>query len=133
MLYLAGHPQKEGYVGIKEISEQLDISFHFLTKILQSLTQDGLLRSLRGPAGGVALNKKTHDIRVLDVILLFEGPSFFNTCILGLPGCGERQPCPLHDFWKQTQSSLQEKFRTTTLAELSEKVLAEGLRLSPCD
>ncbi|MBV6429743.1 MAG: HTH-type transcriptional regulator IscR [Haliscomenobacter sp.] len=133
MLYLAGHPQKEGYVGIKEISEQLDISFHFLTKILQTLTQEGLLRSLRGPAGGVTLNQKTKDINVLEVILLFEGKSFFDTCILGLPGCGERKPCPMHDFWKQTQSSLQEKFRTTTLAELSEKVLTEGLRLSPCD
>lgn len=133
MLYLAGHPQKEGYVGIKEISEQLEISFHFLTKILQTLTQEGFLRSLRGPVGGVALNQKTADINVLEVVLLFEGKTFFDTCILGLPGCGERQPCPLHHFWTQTKSSLKEKFRTTTLAELSEKVLAEGLRLSPCD
>jgi len=36
-----------GYVSIQEISEKLNISFHFLTKVLQQLTQAGILNSYR--------------------------------------------------------------------------------------
>ena len=49
------------FVSIRRMADELDISFHFLTKILQSLTSEGLLISHRGPKGGVRLAGVTVD------------------------------------------------------------------------
>ena len=53
-LYIAAAPSG-GYTSVREISEALGIPFPFLAKIAQTLTQAGILRTLRGPTGGVAL------------------------------------------------------------------------------
>ena len=51
-LYLASL-EPSGFVSIRDISDHLGLSFHFLTKIFQKLTRAGLLHSYRGPNGGV--------------------------------------------------------------------------------
>ena len=84
------------YVSISEISKSLDISFHFLTKLLQKLTVHGLLKSYRGPSGGVALAKPARNISLYDIIMALGEGELFTSCALGLKGCGERAPCPLH-------------------------------------
>ena len=46
----------------------------FLLKILKSLTQAGLLQSLRGPNGGYRLARKPKDISLLEVLEALEDP-----------------------------------------------------------
>jgi len=129
LLYIAGHKAKGEYVSIRELSDELKISFHFLTKILQSLTQRDLLESYRGPNGGIALKMAPEEIFLIDVVNIIEGEDFFDSCLLGLPGCGTFDPCPVHDFWKVTKAALKNEFETTSLAELSGKVSEKRLRL----
>lgn len=131
LLYMVSKANEDGYVNIRKMSERLDISFHFLTKILQNLTQAGLLVSYRGPNGGVAFKKPPHQIFLIDVVLVLEGPDYFDKCLLGLPGCGEKKPCPMHDFWKEIKGSMKHEFATTSLAAMGETVERYGLRLSP--
>ena len=50
-LYVASFCGERHFVPIREISEKLGLSFHFLTKILQKLTEAGLMESYRGPSG----------------------------------------------------------------------------------
>lgn len=132
LLYMAGR-QREGdtYVGIREMSETLDISFHFLTKILQALTQAQLLLSYRGPTGGVAFRVPPEQIPLGQVVRVLEGDDFFETCILGLPGCGSQKPCPLHQFWAGVRSEFKDEFDRTSIAELGQHALLRHLRLSP--
>ncbi len=111
------------------MAQELGISFHFLTKILQLLTQKGILLSYRGPNGGVALNVSPDKLVLLDIVYLFEGEDFFDTCLLGLPGCGEKKPCPVHAFWKDTKAALKLEFETTTLAALGEDIRLGNTRL----
>ena len=129
MVFLASKKKTEGYVSIGEISEHLNISFHFLTKIFQTLTQHGYLESYRGPNGGVALNKPAEHIFLTELVHILEGPDFFNTCLLGLPGCGVEKPCPVHDFWMEARELMKGEFDETSLAELGDKVSDERLRL----
>jgi Rrf2 family transcriptional regulator, iron-sulfur cluster assembly transcription factor len=128
-LYLA-KLKSNGYVSIREISEELDISFHFLTKIFQKLTQAGILASFRGPNGGVALARAAKDVRLLDIVIAIDGRSLFQECILGLPGCGNRTPCPLHSSWAVERERLQDMFSRMTLAATAEELRSLGLRLS---
>lgn len=118
ILYLATQ-QVDGYLSIRTIADELDLSFHFLTKIFQKLTQAGLLESLRGPNGGVALARPAAHITLREVYVAIEGPELFESCVLGLPGCGEAKPCPLHDQWVVERTRLDRLFATTTLAELA--------------
>ena len=128
-LYVASRRTEE-YLSIRDISDALGISFHFLTKILQRLTEQGILQSYRGPNGGVSLARPPASVTLLDVITAIEGPDMFTSCILGLSGCGENKPCPLHKAWAKERVRLEEVFRTTTLAAMSKSIRAHDWRLS---
>lgn len=130
LLYIVAHKKHGDYVSIREMSEELNISFHFLTKILQSLTQQGLLESYRGPNGGITLKRPPNEIFLIDVVKILDGEDFFDTCLLGLPGCGEAEPCPVHDFWKVTKAALKNEFASTSLTELGTKISENRLRLA---
>lgn len=123
MLYLASLDE-EGYVPISTISEELDLSSPFLTKIFQQLNEAGLLTSHRGPKGGVALTKSPEEITVYDIVVAIDGRDLFDECVLGLPGCGEDEPCPLHEQWSDEKERVERIFRNSTLADLPEARLA---------
>jgi Rrf2 family protein len=130
-LYLISLEQ-EHYVSIREISEKLGISFHFLTKIFQKLTQAGLLRSFRGRNGGVELARPANQITLRDLVVAIEGSKLFTECVLGLPGCGntDREPCPLHASWEVARKQIEAMFAAETLADLSGDINTRGLRLA---
>ena len=112
------------------MSAQMDISFHFLTKILQRMTRAGLLASTRGAKGGLALAKPAAKITLLDIVRSVEGDDLFRECILGLAGCGEKRPCPLHRYWGKERSRIEKLFRKMTLARLARETARDGLRLA---
>ncbi len=133
-LYLASledDPAEEGaaYVSIRQISDALDISPSFLTKVLQQLTQAGLMQSLRGPKGGVALARPVGEILIKDLVVAIDGPGLFSECVLGLPGCGEEKPCPLHDSWVTERERLERLFERMSLADLADRTHTSDLRL----
>jgi len=128
-LYIAGRPEGE-YVSIGEMSKVLGISFHFLTKILQKLTQGGLLKSMRGAKGGIALAKPPEQISLLDIVENVEGPDLFGGCILGLVGCGVKKPCPLHRHWARERTRIEAMFRKMTLQRLARETARDHLRLA---
>ncbi len=128
-LYLAAREQGE-FVPIRKMSDKLEISFHFLTKILQQLTAEGILESFKGPNGGIRLKRTGSDVQLLDIVLAIDGSQLLTECALGLPGCGLKNPCPLHDKWAETRDSIHEMLEKTNLTELVHKGKAENLRLT---
>lgn len=129
MIYIATKTEKDKYFNIGDISQELDISYHFLTKTFQTITQAGLLTSLRGPYGGIALAKPAEEIFLIDIIHVLEGKNFFEKCLLGLPDCGAADPCPVHNFWKDVKESLQMEFEQTSLADLAEGISQKKMRI----
>ena len=117
-VYLASK-KKDDFITIKNLSDDLNISFHFLTKVLQQLTKAEILESYKGPNGGVKLAKPAHSVTFLDVVLSIDGKYMLSECILGLPVCGELNPCPLHDEWHQLKENLRSMMANITLEELS--------------
>lgn len=129
-LYVASVQENKKYIPIRQISEELQISFHFLTKILQVFTQKKIMDSFRGPNGGIALTKASDKISLLDIIYMIDGDDLFDECILGLPGCGENKPCPFHDEWKEDKECLKESFANTTLSDLVKNIKTSEVRIS---
>jgi len=118
------------YLPVRKIAEDLNISFHFLAKILQTLTQSGVLKAFRGPNGGVTLARQASDIEICDIVNVLEGPKHFDRCVMGLPNCGEDKPCPMHERWLHTQAEIRQLFEGTTLADQAKRIKEMDLRLN---
>jgi len=129
LLYLAAE-EEPGYVSVRTISDRLDISFAFLGKIFQSLNDAGITGSQRGPSGGVALARDSATITLYEVVAALDGEDLFTECVLGLPGCGDETPCPLHEAWVQQRDQIELLFRRATLAEAAEETRAQNYRLA---
>ncbi|MDG5767533.1 Rrf2 family transcriptional regulator [Balneolales bacterium ANBcel1] len=121
---------KTGYVSIGRMSDNLRISFHFLTKILQQLTSAGILTSMKGPKGGVALKRDAEEITLLDIIIAIDGMKVFTECLLGMPGCGSEKPCPVHDEWAEIREDLYKTFQSRTLGETARRINELDLRIA---
>ncbi|MEW5805777.1 MAG: Rrf2 family transcriptional regulator [Acidobacteriota bacterium] len=128
-LYVASKPGVQ-YFPIREISGNLNISFHFLTKILQKLTQHHIMKSFKGPRGGVALARSPKSITLMDIIMAIEEPDFFRRCLLGLEQCLDENPCPVHEEWKAIRGDIQSIFENTTLAKMTTRIEEKGYRIA---
>ncbi len=128
-IYVASQ-RGEDYVAISRIAEQLNISFHFLTKVLQQVTQAGLMISYRGPKGGVALTRPTAHITLYDIICAIDGSEMFTECMLGLPGCGHQEPCPAHEHWVEVRTRFTSLAKRTTLSQLASRAKDLNVRLA---
>jgi Rrf2 family transcriptional regulator, nitric oxide-sensitive transcriptional repressor len=60
---------------IQEIAESYDISRNHLMKIVHQLSQQGIVETVRGRAGGVTLARAPHDLTVGEIVRLTE-PDF---------------------------------------------------------
>ena len=104
VIYLARHTGTDKNTGVKEISDTLMIPHQFLAKILQQLSKQNLLSSIKGPNGGFFLSEANLDVTLLQIVECIDGPSLFTSCIMGLPNCSTERPCPLHNHvydWRE--------------------------------
>lgn len=116
---LLAHKDSNEFITIQKISDELNVSFYFLTKVLQQLTMSDILESYKGPNGGVKLAKDARDIRFKDIVVSIDGDSLLNECVLGLPGCGFEAPCPMHAKWSALRTELDQLMTEVTLADLA--------------
>ncbi len=98
VFFISSQPDSK-FVPIREISEKLNISFHFLTKILQILNQKKITISFKGPNGGIALARSAELIYLNEIVEAVDGKKIYEECLLGLDSCGDQNPCPLHNEW----------------------------------
>lgn len=117
---LAGR-QEDGFVTVREISNELDISFHFLTKVLQRLTNSDILESYKGPNGGVKLAKDASNITIREIIDCLEENFTIPECALGLPIFQNHEACPFHEDWRELKGKIEKAVDTLTLHELAER------------
>lgn len=111
---------KESQVSAKEMSEQLNISFEFLSKTLQALMKDGLVLSHQGIKGGYLLAKDATDISITDIVNSLEKRNGLVECISreNNNGCARVDDCTLREPLKRIQQRIEKIFDTTTVAEL---------------
>src|SRR5690625_5954814 len=86
------------YTPIRPKIEKLEISFHFLTKIMQQMTAKGILESYKGPNGGIRLTRPGDQIPLMEIVLAIDGPELFTDFALGLVECGEKDARLIHEL-----------------------------------
>lgn len=111
---------ENGRFQAKDVCAEAGIPESFSRKTFQALAQAGFLKALRGPGGGYMLMRPMDKITLLDVIHAVEGDDTFDNCVLGLPMCGSKQPCPLHITWKSVKTELLTQLKQQTLQDLAD-------------
>jgi Rrf2 family protein len=119
---------------IEELVRGTDLPKDFMAKIFQRLARGGVLRSAKGRGGGFSLAKPAHQITLMQVVEILEGP-MSDRCVVGLEKCNDHMPCPQHDLYKPIRQRLKDYLNTTTLADLAASLRAkqawQRLRLVP--
>jgi Rrf2 family transcriptional regulator, iron-sulfur cluster assembly transcription factor len=116
-LYLAGRPPGQ-LSPVREVAKATKLRSPYLSKVIQRLAQAGLVRTFRGPGGGIELGKSPESISLWALVCATDGPVDANRCALGLGDCSPKDPCPLHRRWAPLRSDFQELLEETTLAAL---------------
>lgn len=112
--------KKEGEMSsIKEMTDKLEIPYHFLAKILQRLSRKGLLRSLKGPTGGFALGMPAAKITLYDIVEAVDGVKFTSSCVMGFPECSGKHPCAVHEQWSGLRDGIYKMLVNKHIAEVA--------------
>lgn len=120
---LAARETGERLTTSDEIAAAQDIPHAFLTNILQSLRQAGIVTSKRGADGGHKLSRPANQITIAEVIRDIDGP---------LAGVAGRHPEeleftgsaePLQVVWIAVRANLREILERVTIADIAENHL----------
>lgn len=128
VLFLSVKKQKLIF-NAKEISDELKVPKEFVSKMLQTLTDSGIIGSKKGKNGGFYLAKKPSSIKLIDIVEAIDGTEVFNKCVLGFPGCSDENPCPVHEKWGKLRKEAYKMLSEETLEQLKEKTLSKLLAI----
>jgi len=120
LLDLALHGGEEP-VPLKDIAQRQEISLHYLEHLVTPLIAAGIVRSTRGPQGGVRLAKPPHEIKLSEVIQLLEGSTAPVECVNNPESCPRSGLCITQDIWGELKMAMNRILESTTLQDLVER------------
>ncbi len=86
---------KGGIVTVDEIAAKEKLPKVFLRRILQKLAEKKMLSSHKGKTGGFGFLLKPADIKVTDVMKIFQGEIDLTNCLLKGKACPNKGMCSL--------------------------------------
>ncbi|UCH21945.1 MAG: Rrf2 family transcriptional regulator [Deltaproteobacteria bacterium] len=105
-------------IQISEISKRQDISVKYLEQLIRPLKKAGLVTSVRGAKGGHRLAKKPEQIKLGDIVRLFEAHSDLVDCVSSPEKCDLADDCRVRLAWKEANEVLYQKLDSFTIADL---------------
>jgi Rrf2 family protein len=103
-----------------ELARVTKVPPSYLYKILASLRRSGILAGSRGSRGGYSLARAPAEIRLIEVVSLFEVVRPNDACLLGeFDRCDDDYPCTAHREWKHVQQTYNEFLNSRTIADLA--------------
>lgn len=120
LLDLALHHGEEPVL-LKDIAQRQQISLRYLQRLITPLIAAGIVRCTRGPRGGVWLLKSPAEVRLSEVIQLFEGSSAPVACVDNPEICTRSELCVTRDIWGELKKAMDGILESTTLQDLIER------------
>src|SRR5262245_52023392 len=120
MVALARLPEG-AYAGAASIAREISAPPNYLSKLLQNLAREGLVRSQKGLGGGFRLARDPRQTSLLDVVQPIEQVGRWSGCVLGHRECSDDAPCAIHHRWKHVRMAYLRMLSVTTLADLLAK------------
>ncbi|MBT8265411.1 MAG: Rrf2 family transcriptional regulator [Bacteroidia bacterium] len=121
VLFLALNSNAQKRIMAKDLAESIQAPKAYVSKILQELSRQNIISSVRGPKGGFYLSTSNLDGYLIGIVLAMDGEKKLHSCVLGLEKCNEEQPCPLHDVIHPTRSRFLAYLNSETILEFTKK------------
>ena len=120
--YLAERYVPDGpWISSSEVGRERKIPPTLAAKLLSEAASAGLCRGVTGPGGGYRLARPPAEIRLADIVSLFEREMEEFPCPFGPGWCGTGNPCPLHDDFLKLEANGRKFLEETTLAVFAKK------------
>lgn len=120
LLYIA--KDSDRIVSVNELVKKLNMRRAFLRRILQVLSKQGVLKSLKGSGGGFMLNINPDKIHVIDIVSIFRDDTDIFSCLFEKDVCPHPAKCLLMKEIKKTEAQLNDALRQLTIAKLLKSI-----------
>lgn len=120
LIHLARQPRGSAVLG-RDLAHAAEIPANYLSKLLLTLRNAGLVDTTRGSGGGYRLRKSATETYLIDVVELFEEVSRDQpTCFLGhTRPCSDSTPCTAHSAWRDLQVAYMGFLVSTPLSAIA--------------
>lgn len=109
----------------RDLSALTGVPAKYLSKILLDLNRAGMVSAVRGQGGGYRLSRDPKDIRLIEVVEIFDRPRAHPRCLLSFEKeCADDTGCSAHDRWKLVRTVYLNFLDSTSLADISDTVPA---------
>ncbi|MDP2303756.1 MAG: Rrf2 family transcriptional regulator [Ignavibacteria bacterium] len=108
-------------VSAKVISDEKELSFELLAKVLQKLVKAGIIVSSQGIKGGYRLNHSPNSITLLMIIDAVEKNISLTNCLNKSPEnavCSHQNNCCIKNPITKIQTEIESYFNKTTIDKL---------------
>ncbi len=114
------------------IAEATCVPEGYMSKVLNTLTRNGIVTSQRGPTGGFALIADPQSLTMLDIVQAVEPLPKIQNCPLHLTE-HKGNLCPLHTFLAELVGVVENKLASTTVADIIHAPQSALGDVSPCN
>ncbi len=125
VIFIAQQTTQNNKVSLSTISEEINSPQAFTAKILQQLTRNDIVKSIKGPYGGFTIEKEKMSTKLSEVVSVLDGDSIYTGCGLGLKQCDANSPCPLHFKFVEIRDSLRNMLENTSLKSVADDMNAD--------
>ncbi len=113
--------KEDSPVFLKDIAREQGISLAYLEQLMAPLVAGGVVRSTKGPRGGISLARKPEDINMAEITMLLEGTLGPVECVANPESCDRVDTCVTHDVWNRLGDVMNEYLKSITLKDLAER------------
>ncbi|TLP80192.1 RrF2 family transcriptional regulator [Maribacter sp. ACAM166] len=118
--YIALNSLEGRRVSLKEIAKEIDSPVAFTAKILQLLSKNNIVDSVKGAYGGFDINRtKIDKLMLSEIVNAIDGDKIYVGCGLGLKECNADKPCPVHEKFVGIRNDLRKMLENTSLYEMA--------------
>ncbi len=112
MIYLAKHYKEDRYISLKEISENEDISYKYLEKLMINLNKDDYIDVKKGNNGGYKLKDVPKTYKIGDILRKLENSGITNC---DEKKCEKKDKCVTYSIYKELNDEFNEVMDNKTL------------------
>lgn len=120
LVYMAKSPKQ--IVSVKALVEDLHMPRAFSRRLLQILSREYILRSSKGQGGGFELRVLPKEIRLLDLVKIFQKRFIETKCIFKKKTCPDVKTCLLRNIMQGIEKEILKELANVTIADLTKGV-----------
>jgi Rrf2 family iron-sulfur cluster assembly transcriptional regulator len=115
---LAQEPDGSDVLG-RTLAEDAEIPANYLSKLLVTLRNAGIVEATRGAGGGYRMLRSAADVKLIEIVEIFDAPRAKPSCFLGHKECSDAEACVAHEAWKKIRNQFLDFLESTSLADIS--------------